>query len=156
MFYNILITIIFLSHPFLSFSAEHTEQKEIKFKEVRPPIPAVYNGIKNPFERNDKTILAGETLYDINCSPCHGGNLDGKGPEADGLFPRPANLTELLTIIRPPESYIFWRIREGGPGLPKNWKPWNSAMPVWKERLKDKEIWQIIMYLYATSGESPP
>jgi hypothetical protein len=28
------------------------------------------------------------------------------------------------------ESFVFWRIAKGGPGLPKEGAPWNSAMLV--------------------------
>lgn len=121
-----------------------------------PSIPKKYRYLKNPLPRNEENLSSGERLYDINCSPCHGGNLDGNGPEARGFFPPPANLTYLVTVVKPPRSYLFWRIKEGGPGLPKNMGPWNSAMPVWKDELTDEEIWKIILYIYEASGETPP
>jgi mono/diheme cytochrome c family protein len=120
-----------------------------------PPIPEKYRDIINPLPKNEKNLDEGEWLYDTRCSPCHGGNLDGNGPEAEGFFPKPANFIYLLTVIKPKESYILWRIKEGGPGLPKEWMPWNSAMPVWKEELTDEDIWKIILYLYEAAGESP-
>lgn len=120
-----------------------------------PPIPKKYSNIRNPLQKNEKNISEGEWLYDTRCSPCHGGNLDGNGPEAEGLFPKPANFIYLLTIIQPKESYLFYRIKEGGPGLPREWMPWNSAMPAWKEELTDEEIWKIILYIYEATGVSP-
>ena len=127
----------------------------IRPADLRPPIPERYRGLKNPLAQGEKNLQSGEWLYDIHCSACHGGNLEGNGPEAGGFLPPPANLIALITAVKPPESYLFWRIREGGPGLPEAWKPWNSAMPVWKEELTDDDIWRIILYVYEAAGEGP-
>lgn len=123
---------------------------------LRPSVPKKYRGLRNSIPRNEKNLTEGELLYDIHCSPCHGGNLDGNGPEAEGFYPRPANLINLVTAARPKESYLFYRIKEGGPGLPLEWRPWQSAMPAWGEELKDEEIWKIILYIYEAAGEVPP
>ncbi len=50
--------------------------------------------------------------------PCHGGNFDGKGPAARGFNPPPANFADPTTIAMLQESYLFWRIKKGGVGLP--------------------------------------
>ena len=50
---------------------------------------------------------------------------------------------------------MFWRIAKGGPGLPKESTPWNSAMPAWEDRLTEEQIWQVIYYLYETTGHPP-
>lgn len=142
--------------------ASGKDYKDEKLTEIVKPddhwplIPDRYKDRRNQLPRSDENLSSGERLYDINCSPCHGGNLDGDGPEAKGFFPSPANLIGLVSIVKPPQSYLFWRIKEGGPGLPKEMRPWDSAMPVWKEELTDEEIWKIIMYIYEASGEIPP
>lgn len=158
--------VIKLLFPATSFSKDTAVQRikprkvqtsrPLEPEQLRPPVPDKYKSLRNPLPRNPENLLYGEILYDINCSICHGGNLDGRGPEADGLFPQPANLIDLVTTVRPKEVYLFWRIKEGGPGLPKNWGPWNSAMPVWQDELRDEEIWQIILYLYEAAGEVAP
>ncbi|MCH7874549.1 MAG: hypothetical protein IH965_04545 [Gemmatimonadetes bacterium] len=53
------------------------------------------------------------------------------------------------------ESYPFWRIEEGAPGLPAIATPWNSAMPSWKDQLTSDEIWRIILAEYRISGREP-
>lgn len=157
----IIVLISFVIHVSLTqafqkgVTGNKTSQRAVRSEYLRPAIPKEYMGLKNPLKRNEKNLARGEWLYDINCSPCHGGNLDGNGPEAEGLFPRPASLVNLLSILKLKEPYLFWRIREGGPGLPKEWMPWNSAMPVWKEELTDEEIWKIILYIYEATGETP-
>lgn len=161
---SLIITILFISSVILpsltpasqnQISGSKTPIKVVKPEDLRPPTPKKYNGLRNPLKNNEKNLADGEWLYDINCSACHGGNLDGNGPEAEGFFPRPASFINLLTTIQPKESYLFWRIKEGGPGLPKGWRPWGSAMPAWKEELTDEEIWKIILYIYEAVGKAP-
>ncbi|MCH7490370.1 MAG: cytochrome c, partial [Gemmatimonadetes bacterium] len=49
----------------------------------------------------------------------------------------------------------FWRIAKGGPGLPPEGTPWNSAMPIWEDFLTEDEIWAVIIFLYEQSGLEP-
>ncbi len=120
----------------------------------RPPVPAAYKGMKNPLPLTLENIEEGRKLYDNNCSFCHGGNLDGKGPEADAFLPSPAAFTDKKSIAggKLSEDFVFWRIKEGGRALPEKHTPWHSAMPAWKEELTDEEIWKIVMYLYEFVG----
>src|SRR5207253_1415095 len=82
------------------------------------------------------------------------------------------------------ESFVFWRVAKGGPGLPREgtpwnsampvWEdfitdqisrsvrksshtgtPWNSAMPVWEDFLTEREIWSVILFLYEQTGWKP-
>ena len=59
------------------------------------------------------------------------------------------------TIAQLSESFVFWRIAKGGPGLPREGTPWNSAMPVWENFLSEDEIWSVIIYLYEQTGRQP-
>lgn len=124
-------------------------------REVHPPLPAAYVALDNPLPPSSEVIREGKTLYFKNCVFCHGDKLDGRGHFADALDPRPADLTAPETLAQLHESYVFWRIREGGRGLPAGSHPWNSAMPRWKDDLRDKEIWKIIRFLYDALGVTP-
>ncbi len=90
-----------------------------------------------------------------NCQYCHGDKLDGRGPYADGVDPLPVNFQDVTTIAQLTESYLFWRIATGGPGLSKEATPWKSAMPVWQDFLTEEEIWQVILYLFDYTGHKP-
>jgi DMSO reductase family type II enzyme heme b subunit len=101
-------------------------------------------------------VLAGRDVYYQNCFYCHGDLLDGKGPFADGFTnPLPINFQDVGTIAQLEEAFLFWRITTGGPGLPKEGTPWNSAMPVWHEILSEDEVWQVITFLYDYVGQVP-
>jgi len=102
-----------------------------------------------------QALADGKTLYYQNCFFCHGDKLNGKGHFADAFSPRPANFQDVGTIAQLQESYLFWRITTGGPGLPREGTPWASAMPVWSKMLKEDDIWKIIMFLYDYTGYVP-
>jgi DMSO reductase family type II enzyme heme b subunit len=100
-------------------------------------------------------VTEGGELYYKNCIYCHGDLLDGQGHFAKGFNPRPANFQDVGTIAQLQESYLFWRITTGGPGLPREGAPWASAMPVWHELLEEEEVWKIILFLYDYTGQVP-
>ncbi len=97
----------------------------------------------------------GRELYYENCFFCHGDHLAGRGHLAAGFNPRPANFQDVGTIAQLQESYLFWRITTGAPGLPREGAPWASAMPVWHEMLEEEEVWKIITFLYDYTGHEP-
>jgi DMSO reductase family type II enzyme heme b subunit len=102
-----------------------------------------------------KHLTAGGAIYVRNCMYCHGDHLDGRGHFAHGLNPAPADFVGPNPIAQLSEGFVFWRIAKGGPGLPKESTPWNSAMPAWEDRLTEEQIWQVIYYLYETTGHPP-
>jgi mono/diheme cytochrome c family protein len=102
-----------------------------------------------------KHLAAGAAVYIRNCVYCHGDALDGRGHYAHGFNPQPADFVGPNTIAQLSEGYVFWRIAKGGPGLPKESMPWNSAMPAWEDRLTEEQIWQVVYFLYQTTGHPP-
>lgn len=106
-------------------------------------------------ERLQEFVAEGGELFYKNCVFCHGDYLDGKGVFATAFNPRPANFQDVGTIAQLQESYLFWRITTGAPGLPREGAPWGSAMPVWQEMLSEDEVWKIILFLYDYTGYVP-
>ncbi|MHA1566682.1 MAG: c-type cytochrome [Alphaproteobacteria bacterium] len=100
-------------------------------------------------------LSQGRDLYYQNCIYCHGDNLDGTGHFAAAFNPRPANFQDVGTIAQLQESFLFWRITTGAPGLPREGAPWASAMPAWHEMLAEDEVWKIISFLYDFTGFEP-
>ncbi|MDF0676948.1 MAG: cytochrome c [Nitrospira sp.] len=122
---------------------------------IHPAPPGEYTGLSNPVPKTPENIMQGKGFYAAFCSPCHGGNFDGKGPAARGFNPAPANFADPTTIAMLQESYLFWRIKKGGVGLPIEGAPWRSAMPRWEVELPDEWIWKIIMGEYDGAHQSP-
>ncbi|MEN8144714.1 MAG: cytochrome c [Gemmatimonadota bacterium] len=115
-------------------------------------------GLENPLRAEgslESHLDTGRRVYVRNCMPCHGDRLDGDGNFSHAFSPVPADFTSNGTIAQLTESYVFWRIAKGGPGLPKEGTPWNSAMPAWETLLTQNEIWSVILFLYDQTGWSP-
>ena len=115
-------------------------------------------GLENPLRTSgdmQEHLADGARTYVENCVPCHGDHLDGQGHYASRFSPVPADFRGSGTIAQLTESYVFWRIAKGGPGLPQEGTPWNSAMPVWEAMLDENEIWSVILYLYDRTGNTP-
>lgn len=82
-----------------------------------------------PFDLKQATVIAsGEALFNRRCAgKCHG--LDAySGEDAPSLHERP-HLTPMI-------AYVM--INYGRPG---------TAMPSWKERLPDEDIWRLVAYV---------
>ena len=117
-------------------------------------------GLENPLRASVGAELAqhlavGRRVYYQNCVPCHGDRLDGQGHYANGFNPIPLNFQDNGTIAQLTESFVFWRVAKGGPGLPREATPWNSAMPAWEDFLSEDEIWSVILFLYDQTGWTP-
>ena len=102
-----------------------------------------------------KHVENGKRVYYQNCVFCHGDNLSGNGMFVHGLDPIPTNFADGDTIANLRETFLFWRAAKGGPGLPEEGGPWDSAMPAWEKLLKEDEIWDAILFLYDFTGEKP-
>ena len=118
---------------------------------------------ENPFlplaashpEEFRKHVENGRRVYYRNCVFCHGDNLSGNGMFVHGLDPIPTNFADqgAISILR--DTYLFWRISKGGPGLPEEAGPWDTAMPAWERMLTEEEIWEAILFLYDFTGQKP-
>jgi len=120
--------------------------------------PMLLAGLENPLRSRGNMaehLRTGHRVYYQNCVACHGDRMDGQGQFAHGFSPTPASFEDNGTIAQLTESYVFWRIAKGGPGLPREGAPWNSAMPVWESYLTEDEIWAVVLYLYAQTGWKP-
>ena len=125
-----------------------------------PGLPKAFEKVDNPFSGVDDATRAryieqGRALYMINCRACHGTMADGAGPMARGFRLKPVDFTDPGTIATVVESFAFWRVTKGNPGLPAESSPWDSAMPSWERDLSDEDIWKIIMAEYDIAGVEP-
>ena len=108
----------------------------------------------NPFRQLEKSnpqefrqhVENGRRVYYRNCVFCHGDNMSANGMFAHGLDPIPTNFHDTIPQLR--ETFLFWRISKGGPGLPEEGGPWDTAMPAWENFLKEDEMWDAILFLY--------
>ncbi len=102
-----------------------------------------------------KFVTEGGTVFFQNCHYCHGDQLNGLGMFSHVFNPTPANFVDPGTIAMLRESFLFWRVSKGGPGLPNESTPWSSAMPPWEEHLTTEQIWKVILFEYWYTGWHP-
>ena len=113
----------------------------------------------NPFDPDASKYMQyvreGGAIFFQNCHFCHGDNLDGRGMFAFAFNPIPANFSDPGTIAQLQETFVFWRVAKGGPGLPREGFPWASAMPPWEQHLTTDEMWKAILFEYWHTGFYP-
>lgn len=102
-----------------------------------------------------ETVNEGRSLYFKNCLPCHGAKFDGDGLASGAWSLKPINFRDPGTIATLVEDAAFWRVNEGGIGLPPVATPWDSVMPRWKVDFTEDEIWKVIVAEYHDAGVKP-
>jgi mono/diheme cytochrome c family protein len=148
-----------LEPPFFPRTIHPASPAEITVHDNRVDIDAGDNPfrpleISNP-EEFRRHVENGRQVYYRNCVFCHGDNLGGNGMFAHGLNPIPTNFADGQTLPNLRETFLFWRIAKGGPGMPEEGAPWDSAMPAWENFLTEEEIWDVILFLYDFTGQRP-
>jgi mono/diheme cytochrome c family protein len=108
----------------------------------------------NPDEYR-KRVESGRKVYYRNCVFCHGDDMGGNGMFVHALDPIPTNFADGDTIASLRETFLFWRVAKGGPGLPEEAGPWDTAMPAWEKILNEEEMWEVVLFLYDFTGERP-
>ena len=81
----------------------------------------------------------GATLYQANCSTCHGAALDGKGPAGAAHQPPPANFKSAEFWVEHDPKAVKAAIKNGSPG---------TAMMAFAH-LPDEDVDAIVSYLVA-------
>jgi mono/diheme cytochrome c family protein len=92
--------------------------------------------LKNPEPANAESLEAGKKLYARHCASCHGPN--GKGDGGMALSGgTPSDLTDENWDYGSTDGEIFVAIRDGV----------SSDMLAYKEKLSEKQIWQIVHFI---------
>ncbi len=159
------------SYPLDFFSEMHYNQS-YKTEEPQPPdetyrdssapsdsVPVTGRGLQytmsearllvNPAPATAENITAGEKLFKVNCSMCHGQDAKGgdSGPVGPKLaqygFAKPANLTVTGPIGNKKDGEVFQILSKGyatAYGLPVD----RFTMPPMEKLLSEESRWQII------------
>jgi cbb3-type cytochrome c oxidase subunit III len=99
--------------------------------------------LKNPETSNAESIEAGNKLYQLNCASCHGpkGKGDGSLALSGGT---PSDLTDETWDYGSTDGEIFVVIRDGI----------SSDMQPYKDKLKEKQIWQLVNFIRSLGSKS--
>ena len=112
-------------------------------------VPEPYAGVVSPVSAEDEeSIVRGQEIYRINCAECHGDGGMGDGQTGEQLETKPAFIAHSSQMMS--DGYLFWRVNEGGAEV-------GTGMPVFKEKLSEEEIWDVINYVRALgAGKAMP
>ena len=106
-------------------------------------VPAAYAKLRNPLPATPENAKRGAAVYEAQCAACHGVTGLGDGPGSRELKPPPARLG-WIARLRPSrwDGFMYWATVEGG-------QPFGTAMPAFKGKLSDDQIWAVIGYIQA-------
>ncbi len=106
------------------------------------PLEVAAATLKNPVAPDTSSLRKGGQTYALYCTPCHGPNLDGKGPVAPKFLP-PPDLLAKMTRDRA-DGYIYRYLRHGG-----------AVMPKYGFALSQRQVWDVINYLRDMQRKTP-
>jgi len=140
-------------------NAEGGRRTELWDRKAKPAKgEAIYNQWMNNWSPSFKKTLVpgadpndGKLWYYSYCIACHGWTLQGTGPNAIELDPRPRTLTKGSYMGKKTNLELFTVIKGGGAnsGL-------SAAMPSWGNVLQDQDIWNVIAWIRAMQDVRPP
>ncbi len=163
---RITITLVLLAAPLvfgllITYQVIHIDW--ISFMEIQPsfrpmeaPLPVPANSVpvegaaylpgagnpQNPIAADQASLKRGETLYEVNCSLCHGKQGKGDGPVAEKLSRKPPDLAG-LNVTELSDGEIFIVIANGvnlGIGF-------SGGMPPLRENLEIGDRWDVVNYV---------
>lgn len=148
-----------LQPPYFGRTVHPSPPAEISVHDEKIDLARAVNPFRN-LERTDANAFRqhvenGRRVYYANCFFCHGDDLGGAGMYAHGLNPVPANFLDSGVLPNFQETFFFWRIAKGGPGMPDEGAPGDSAMPEWERLLSNEEMWDVVLFLYDDTGYRP-
>lgn len=84
--------------------------------------------------------LAGESLYQQNCAPCHGESGLGDGPTAKDLSAKPAVFADAAAMDAISPAQMFFTTKFGR---------MQNMMPPWRNKLDDTQIWDAVAFAWS-------
>lgn len=118
---------------------------------LEPRVPAdqlaVARAEANPLPATLENVNKGRAIYEGKgtCYLCHGEDGRGYGPEAAGLDPPPADLTDAAWQAARTDGELMWVLRHGIT---------NTNMPAFVGKgLNEEEGWAVIHYIRSLKDE---
>ncbi len=93
----------------------------------------------------------GKLWYYTYCIACHGWTLQGDGPTAYDVEPRPRILAKGSYMNKKTNLELFTVIKGGGEAVDLS-----TSMPSWGNYLQDQDIWNVIAWIRAMADVKPP
>ena len=106
-------------------------------------VPASARKLQNPVPATEAALNEGQQNYAKHCKSCHGVNGDGNGERASELSEMPSDFTDAHDMSDSTDGDLFWKITHG-----------HRPMPAFKDKLTDKERWELVDYIRTFAKKS--
>ena len=118
--------------------AAANRESAVRVSQLEPGAPQSSAEVQSPYQKNAWGMGEGKRLYGAyNCAPCHGVNGGGAiGPA----------LIDDKWIYGAKADQIYATISQGRP----------DGMPSFGGHITTQQIWQLVAYVQAMSGQVPP
>jgi cytochrome c553 len=126
------------SHPHTEFTTWLTHETMIH------SVRRHAGGISPPPRTSPAQLLAGFCAYETHCVACHGAAAVARQKWVGGMEPQPPYLLDETQRFTP--GQLFW-IAKNGIKM--------TGMPSWRESMSDREIWNVVAWLEASSKLPP-
>jgi len=108
-------TVVFLALVAFAYSRGGAAAADSMSDKWLSPAPSAAK--KNPIERTQHSIAAGQKIYSKSCLLCHGKSGDADGPAVIELNIHPARLSD-PQLNTEPDGALFWKITTGKKPMP--------------------------------------
>jgi len=126
-------TVVFLALVAFAYSRGGAAAADSMSDKWLSPAPSAAK--KNPIERTQHSIAAGQKIYSKSCLLCHGKSGDADGPAVIELNIHPARLSD-PQLNTEPDGALFWKITTG-----------KKPMPAYGKRLSETDRWNLVNYI---------
>ena len=126
------------SRRYHELPASASRDTGVRLTPLEPGVPQQQAQVKSPYQQNAWGMGEGKRLYAAyNCAPCHG--LIGGGAIGPPLM-------DDKWIYGGQPDQIYSTISQGRP----------NGMPSFGGHIPAQQVWQLVAYVQAMSGQAPP
>ena len=105
-----------------------------------PSAPEEYVKMTNPVALTPQALEEAGSVYEKQCSKCHGDTGDGKGSATKELDVKPRNYTDKSLMQTIPDGQLLWIIANGS-------DPDSTEMKAYKKKLSVEQMWSLVHYI---------
>ena len=131
----LIIPALLMTFAYLHLSAQNPDNQELEESHDWVITPEE-SAMKNPLQATEENIQEGKSLFDSQCTMCHGMNGDGKGRLAQQEQWEIPDYKKSARLKEATDGAIFAMITKG-----------KGRMPDQEGRLTDDQKWKLVLYI---------
>jgi cytochrome c oxidase subunit 2 len=113
--------------------------------------PAQYEAWMNGGSTGPLSVTGEKIFAELGCSTCHRSDMQGRGPNLQGVFGKPVQLEDGRTVTAD-ENYLRECILDPGAKRVKGFQP---IMPTFQGLVSEEQVNALVAYIKSISGAKP-